>query len=216
MTTTLIVTAVVTHPQGIAQIIGGTLSDPGGASYGAFAVSTTAGSYSLTLSWSSLETVQDINAPSGGGSRTFVATFYDQAGHSTSKSFNIALKCPTATDAICSGACTSLQSNLTACGACDHNCTTLYPSLTSSRACSSQGKCTGGFSGTTLESCSAACQALGLTCTGNETVGYNNGGATVTSMTYACTMVPPASIMGTGASGPQTWPFDSLSCSCTE
>src|SRR5581483_2542706 len=58
----LIVTAVVTHPQGIAQVIGGALNDPSGASYGAFMVSTISGSYSVTLSWDAIEAVQDINA----------------------------------------------------------------------------------------------------------------------------------------------------------
>ena len=39
----------------------------------------------------------------GQAPRTFEATFYNQAGHSTSQSFTIMLKCPTATDAICGG-----------------------------------------------------------------------------------------------------------------
>ena len=77
----LVVTAVVTHPQGIAQVIGGTLLDPpAGGTYGAFQVSTTAGSYSLTLTWSQIKTVRDITTPVGGAGRTFRAQFFDQAG----------------------------------------------------------------------------------------------------------------------------------------
>jgi hypothetical protein len=210
-TENLVVTAVVTHPQGIAQIIGGTLNDPGGASYGAFMVSTTAGSYSITLSWGALQTVQDISTPPGGGTRMFVATFYDQAGHSTSKSFTIMLKCPTGTDAICDSLCVSVQTNATACGACGHSCTTLYPSLPGV-ACS-QGLCSGSTTTTVRESCSAFCQGMNLSCTGTPTAGYNNGGATVTPMTLACSAVPPATIPGTGS---QALPFNNLSCSCTE
>ena len=210
-TQNLVVTAVVTHPQGIAQVIGGTLNDPGGASYGAFMVSTTAGAYSLTLTWGALETVQDITTPPGGGSRMFVATFYDQAGHSTSKSFTIVLQCPTTTDAICASLCVSVQSNGSACGACGHSCATLYPSLPGV-ACS-QGRCSGSLTTTVLESCSAACQALGLSCTGTETPGYNDGGAVIAPMTMACTAVPPATIPWTGT---QILPFDNLVCTCTE
>jgi hypothetical protein len=206
----LIVTAVVTHPQGIAQVIGGTLNDPSGASYGAFMVSTTSGSYSVTLSWGAIEAVQDINAGSGGVSRTFAATFYDQAGHMTTKTFNIQLQCPTATDPICGGTCHPVQFTATSCGpGCSpRNCVTLYPSL-ADRACSTQGKCSGTLTSMTLQSCNAACQSAALMCTGTNVASYRNGGSTTTDMDVDCGTVPPANLSGTS-------PFDSLTCNCTE
>src|SRR5207244_12069806 len=129
------------------------LNDPSGASYGAFMVSTTSGSYSITLTWTALEAVQDITAGTGGVSRTFDATFYDQAGHTTSRSFSIQLQCPTSTDPIRGGTCHPVQFIPASCGATTctgHNCVTLYPSLLS-KTCSSQGKCGGARHSTVLQ-----------------------------------------------------------------
>jgi hypothetical protein len=212
-TGTLIVTVVVTHPQGIAQIIGGTLNDPSGASYGAFMVSTTSGSYSMTLSWAAIETVQDITSGPGGVSRMFQAVFYDQAGHSTTRTFSIQLQCPTSTNAICGGTCNALRST-ESCGACGHNCGTLYQSL-SSRMCSSQGKCTGSMTSTVQQSCTAACQgvAAALMCTGTNMANYRTGGASDMSYSIDCSTVPASSMTGPQS---QSWPFDSINCNCTE
>jgi hypothetical protein len=199
--TTLIVTAVVTHPQGINQIIGGTLDDPSGASYGAFIVSTTSGSYSITLTWNAIQQVQATTTGAGGGPRMFVVTFYDQSGHSTSKSFSIQLACPTTTDAICAGSCTSLQT-LGNCGACGRNCATVLPSTTSMSLCSNQGQCGLLVFTLTLQSCTAACQAMSLTCTGTSTVEYElgPGGATTPPMTIDCSTVPASTTTYQGLS----------------
>src|SRR5215831_17411302 len=89
----LSVTAVVTHPQGIAQVVGGTQSDPGGGTYGAFQVSTVSGSYSLTLTWGAINLVRTIGPDKGGTTRMFRAQFYDQAGHSTSQDVSVILRC---------------------------------------------------------------------------------------------------------------------------
>jgi hypothetical protein len=207
---TLITTAVVTHPQGIAQVIGGTLNDPSGASYGAFMVSTTSGSYSITLSWNAIEAVQDINASAGSGgvSRMFVATFYDQSGHMTSKTFSIQLRCPTATDPICGGTCHPVQFTTTSCGpACSHNCVTLYP-LLASRTCSNQGVCGGALDSTVRQSCSAACQGAGLMCTGTNIATYYSASDGTMDMNIDCSTVPSAT---SGA-----LPFNAIHCTCTE
>ena len=139
----------------------------------------------------------------------FLATFYDQAGHTTSKSFSIQLRCPTATDPICGGTCVPVQFIPTSCGpGCARNCSTLYPSL-SGRACSTQGKCSGTLSSTTLQSCNAACQGASLTCTGTNVAAYQNGTAVTTDMNVDCSTVPPASLSATS-------PFNALYCNCTE
>lgn len=119
----LIVTAVVTHPQGIAQVVGGTLSDPGGGTYGAFQVSTVSGSYSLTLTWGAINLVRTIGPDKGGTTRMFQAQFYDQAGHSTSQDVSVILKCGSASSAWCGTACQDLDSSRDDCGACGHVCT---------------------------------------------------------------------------------------------
>lgn len=66
-------------------------------------VTTISGSYSLTLTWDQIETVEDVTTPPGGVMRTLVAQFFDQAGHSTSQSLVLQIACPSSGDAICSG-----------------------------------------------------------------------------------------------------------------
>jgi hypothetical protein len=139
----LIVTVVVTHPGGIAQVVGGTLSDPpAGGTYGAFGVSTIGGAYSLTLSLAQIAAVRSTTTPPGGADRTFRAQFYDQAGHSTTKDFTIHLGCPNADWALCSQKCTDFTA-LATCGACDHDCTELMDdsSLVTTTPTCSMGKC---------------------------------------------------------------------------
>jgi hypothetical protein len=119
---------VVTDPLGIAQVVGGTLNDPGGGVYGAFQVSTVSGAYSMTLTWSALVTVKPITTPAGGGPRTFNAVFYDQGGRSTTKSFTIQLQCdsPYQNDEICAGSCFNSQSDPNNCGTCGHACAPIH------------------------------------------------------------------------------------------
>jgi hypothetical protein len=202
--TGLIVTAVVTDAQGIGQVIGGTLTDPGGASYGAFQVSTTSGSYSLTLSWAAIDTVSLVNAPAGGAMRTFVATFYDQAGGSTSKSFSVLLTCANTAQPVCSGTCIDVQSDELNCGMCGRSCAATFGG--SVLSCTA-GKCSLYETAKTRESCGALCSGLGLTCFGSGTAVYAQGNAGTTS-TLDCVTVPPATSVSI--------PFLNIDCDCSE
>lgn len=155
----LIITAVITDPQGIADVVGGTLAAPEGATYGSFAVSTVDGSYSVTLSWDALNTLAAINTPAGGTDRTFVATFFDQIGNMTSQSLTVHLECETATDGICDGDCTDLQQDDANCATCAHSCGTNGTCVEG--ACYAPGGC---FTVVTVTDCNAACAAGGATC----------------------------------------------------
>src|SRR5262249_50741953 len=74
---------VVTDPQGIDNLIGGTLKDENGATYGSFATSGQEGAYALTLSWDAINQVEAIAFDYGGkATRTFAAEFFDVEGHS--------------------------------------------------------------------------------------------------------------------------------------
>lgn len=116
----LVFTAILTHPEGVSQVIGGTLLDPGtGSSYGAFITQATQGTYTLSLTWSQINTVAAINAPPDGAPRTFRATFFDQRGHEASRDLAIQLVCAPASDAACAGECVDLESSTQHCGACD-------------------------------------------------------------------------------------------------
>jgi len=115
----LVVTAVVTDTDGVDDLIGGALDDPKtGGTYGAFATSATEGAYELTLSWSAIEAVQAIDAPIGGASRDFHATFYDQAGNEADQSLSVMLHCSMSGYALCDGQCTDLATDPLNCGAC--------------------------------------------------------------------------------------------------
>ncbi|MCA9606839.1 MAG: hypothetical protein KC619_14635 [Myxococcales bacterium] len=117
---TLIVTAVVTDPDGVDDLIGGSLVDPAsGASYGAFATSASEGSYELRLDWGALDTVTPIDAPVTGVERRFRARFFDVAGNAAESDFAVTLRCATDGESACDGACVDLMSDRDHCGACD-------------------------------------------------------------------------------------------------
>jgi hypothetical protein len=117
----LIITAVVTDPQGIGDLIGGQLEEPAGGTYDSFATASQEGSYSLTLSWDDINQVSPINAAVSGSSRVFRARFYDQAGNETTKDLTIKLLCGDGMTA-CAGECHDLQNETANCGKCGFDC----------------------------------------------------------------------------------------------
>ncbi len=118
---TLVISAVVTDPDGVDDLLGGLLFGADGqTAYGAFE-SNAPGSYELSLTWAQLHTFEPIEAPAGGGSRTFRATFFDQSGSSVSRDLSVEFRCDTPSDAICSGECADLQSDPDHCGACGNS-----------------------------------------------------------------------------------------------
>jgi len=92
---TLVITAVVSDPDGIDDLIGGTLMDSTAAlSYGAFATAASEGAYSLSLGWSALNSTAPINAPAGTGEdRTFLAEFFDAAANRARGEISVTLAC---------------------------------------------------------------------------------------------------------------------------
>lgn len=118
---TLVFSAVVTDPDGIDDVIGGTLRDPQGGTYGSFMTSASEGSYSLTLRWDEIRLVRGFVAPVTGTSRTFLAEFYDQAGHRQQATVDVVLRCGGGNRAACAdGICTDLDTDQKNCGACGH------------------------------------------------------------------------------------------------
>lgn len=116
----LVITAVVTDPDGIDDLIGGTLLDPdSGSSYGAFATSAAEGAYSISLAWGAVDLVRGIDTPTGGAPRVFRARFFDVAGHTADGDITVTLACENADLAACSGDCVDLLTSHDHCGACD-------------------------------------------------------------------------------------------------
>ncbi len=112
-------TAVVTDPDGIDDLIGGSLQDPvSGATYGAFATAAGEGAYSTTLSWGDLHQVRAVTFVTE-TEREFEAVFFDVAGHRATSRLAVTLHC----DGLgaCEGACTDLGTTRN-CGACGNRC----------------------------------------------------------------------------------------------
>jgi len=121
---TLVVTAVVTDPDGIDDLIGGNLLNAQtGGSYGAFATSAAEGSYTIQLTWEALGVVQPIDTPAAGGPLVLRAEFFDVAGTKAERTLTITLRCDgTGEEGLCDGTCTNLQFDDDRCGTCDTRC----------------------------------------------------------------------------------------------
>jgi hypothetical protein len=115
-----VVSALVTDPDGVQDLVGGTLADAAANStYGAFTTPGGQGTFTYSLKWSAVDMAKAIgDLPSGGGTRDVVATFFDSHGHATSKTLTLTLGCPVVTDGVCDGACVDLEMDPKNCGAC--------------------------------------------------------------------------------------------------
>jgi len=114
----LVISAVVTDPDGIDDLIGGTLTTTDGtAAYGAFATAASEGAYSISLTWDDIDTTQAIHAPADATTqRAFRTSFYDVAGHSVYRDVSVSLGCSDHRVA-CGGGCMD-----DICGVCGHVC----------------------------------------------------------------------------------------------
>lgn len=149
--------AVVTDPDGIDDLIGGTIENETGAVFGSFTTTAQEGAYSLSLSWAQIDQVETIEFPVGGGpSRTFVARFFDQSALETVAEVAIELSCEGL--AACDGTCVDTQDSPNHCGGCGIECET-------GRDCCS-GSCT------ELSTDAQNCGTCGSECDGYCEYGY--------------------------------------------
>jgi len=119
----LVVSAVVTDEDGIDDVIGGSLSDASGASYGAFETAAGEGAYEIALDWSAIDTVSPIWLAES-DEREMIATFFDAGGLQTTQTLTISLTCASDIASTCeeSGACVDMDTtdHCRSCGnACD-------------------------------------------------------------------------------------------------
>lgn len=162
----LTVSAVVTDPDGIGDVIGGQLFTVDGSSaYGAFATDAGEGAYSLTLAWNAINATESIETSACmSTSRTFRAAFFDAEGNSSYREVTIDLACLSPSAGAHYGICDAEDMyTLDHCGSCDHSCPSvsgaevacemtpddrgicaMYKDLTQRVACSTQ--CTGPYS----------------------------------------------------------------------
>ncbi len=124
---TLVVSAVVTDPDGIDDVIGGVLLDEHGATYGSFATSAAEGSYEISLAFAELDAVQAVGEvmPMTTVSRALTARFFDASGETAEQELTIELGCVgddwSLTYGLCGGRCVSFVWD-GRCGGCEVGC----------------------------------------------------------------------------------------------
>ena len=112
-TDTVSFSVIVSDPQGIDDLIGGQLIDPGGGTYGTFSTASEEGAYSLSLGWSRVNTVRTIDFEAGSSeNRTFRAQFYDAEGNSATDDLSVRLSCARSDEGACDGECTPSRSHV--------------------------------------------------------------------------------------------------------
>jgi hypothetical protein len=166
----LVISLVATDPDGIEDVIGGVVKDPGtGGSYGALQSAAMEGSYSITLSWAQINTVSYLDAPAAGAPRTFRVQIFDMAGNVAEGDVTVTFKCSgdsglTGRPEACGGICTGLDFDFENCGTCRHACHDV-------RDCRG-GRCFSDTQATGALSCNEVCAMYGNTClAGNGAVG---------------------------------------------
>ncbi|MCK6530673.1 hypothetical protein L6R50_24975 [Myxococcota bacterium] len=157
----VVFTAVVTDPDGIDDLIGGTLLAPSGGTYGAFVTAAQEGAYSLAVAWSQMDTVASIEFATE-EDREFVARFYDQGGHTAEASVFVRLHC--AGDAACAGECTDLDEDDRNCGACGRVCAGCSAGRCYDFECANPSPA--------IRTCDDACFDLGKVCGERECADY--------------------------------------------
>ncbi|MCP4804802.1 MAG: hypothetical protein GY884_05565 [Proteobacteria bacterium] len=83
--------ALVTDPQGIDDLIGGSLK-ANGATLAAFSGAADEGSYSATVGFTALSEAYDVDADGQSGTLTVTASFSDQTGNTSTQDLELELE----------------------------------------------------------------------------------------------------------------------------
>jgi hypothetical protein len=205
----LVVSAVLTDPDGIDDVIGGTLIDPGsGAQYGAFAAQAAEGAYSITLGFAQINTVAAIYADPRGLDRTFRAEFFDVGGHKSTTDLTVHLTCSSQASphyGCCNGNVVDFR-NSPNCGGCGVSCEAPAWAANGGQGGCVDFVCAWDVETSTRGSCDTACGAVGAQCSVDLYYGAQQAflgyayyeGAEFGSTGYAdiatCTDVPPPTV----------------------
>jgi hypothetical protein len=204
-------TAVLTDPDGVDDIVGGTLSDETGKiGYGPFVAAGQPGTYSITVSWDAMQQADPIEFENADLMRVFRAEFYDQAAHKVRKDTNLALTC--ATGSACDGVCTDLMNDLNHCGACGGVC---KDGCSAGQCMPTWGECLSMISG--IETCDMYCASVGEACVENGCGGFD---ATIRifDVKMNCEQALSPNISKEPCNTIQTWAEDRpvIQCCCSD
>lgn len=194
---TVTFSVVATDPDGVADLIGGTLkTETGSATYGALITTAQEGAYSLTLSWEEINRVSPITFTTE-ERRKFRVELFDQAGHRAQTMVEVTLTC--GGTGSCAGLCTNLSNDFDNCGGCGVQC----PS--GANRCSS-GKCEVQITTRATASCDAVCAGAQKTCNPVDpdyscfeaVYQGSGGGSSIVTERFSppCTTVPHACYQG--------------------
>ncbi len=150
---TVVFTAVVTDPEGVSDVIGGTLESPSGATYGAFATFADEGTYEIEVNWSQMAAVDSIEFVAE-EARQFIARFYDSAGHQVTDSLSIDLHCEGGP--ACDSVCVDAENDPDNCGSCGNQCAGCRNGSCYEYECVPTS--------VSISTCENACDSLGLLC----------------------------------------------------
>ena len=154
-------TAVLTDPDGVGDIVGGTLSDvTGKIGYGPFFAAGQPGTYSMMVSWDSMQQADPIQFEGTELIRGFRAEFYDQGAHKVHQDVDLALTCMNGS--ACDGVCTDLMTDPMHCGTCTDGCAA---GCSAGQCTPTWGECLTMKSG--VETCVDYCTSVGETCVEN-------------------------------------------------
>lgn len=149
------------------DVIGGTVTTPGGVTYAAFGSGADEGVYALGITWADIIRLDEL--ADYAADVEFKAVFYDASGNTRTASVTVGLTCASSAPDICDEACTDTDDALSHCGSCGNDCVALETEDDATQICMS-GTCfhyvmscneTGGAG---YPDCDAACAAVGLPC----------------------------------------------------
>ncbi len=207
----VIFTAVLTDPDGVDDIVGGTLSDEGGMiGYGPFVAAGQEGTYSITLSWDDMQQAEAIEFEGMDLGRVFRAEFYDQGAHKVYQDVNVILTC--AEGSACDGVCTDIMTSAEHCGTCARPCA---GGCEGGMCAPKWGECLIMSSG--FDTCAMYCASVREACVENG-CGPNDGTIRAFSQQINC----KDEVLGTSIPEPcdtvQTWGIGGqvVQCCCTD
>jgi hypothetical protein len=160
----IVFTATVTDPDGLADIAGGVFTTTDGSiTVGAFQADLP-GTYSFELTWSEVNEIEVIEFEAE-ATRRFRVTFRDNSNKTGWQDVDVKLSCEGMT--ACDGQCVDTQSNDDHCGRCHRACEVQPPD----RGYCEAGDCRPNLSECVWWSdypdCNAVCAAAGETCSGS-------------------------------------------------
>ena len=206
----VIITAILTDPDGVDDIVGGSLkNEDGSVDFGPFMAAGQPGTYSITLTWAQLHEDEPIQFENTQGKRVVFARFFDQMGHEATKSLMLGLQCPGGS--ACGGSCTDLALDGANCGTCGHVCAAM--------ACEQGGcaptwsPCVGAADG--LATCAEACQSFGESCVENR-CGFGNDTVQFYISMFDCMNDQPSGSVGDSCDFVQGWAKPAIKCCCTD